>query len=170
MWFVWDGEYIKFTHITNRKKYQNYLGCAYACLGLTEKATDNFQAAAYGLEEPASVMFYNDQPPDMIFYQGLAWLELGDANKARSRFNKLINYGEQHLFDKVKIDYFAVSLPDFLVFEDDLQKRNEVHCHYMMGLGLLGLQEFEQARAQFSQVLQLDVNHQGARVHLAMCR
>ena len=126
--------------------------------------------ASQGLEEPTSPMFYNDQPPDMIFYQGLAWLKLGDANKARSRFNKLIDYGEQHLFDKVKIDYFAVSLPDFLVFEDDLQKRNEVHCHYMMGLGLLGLQEFEQARAQFSHVLQLDVNHQGARVHLEMCR
>ncbi|MFL5654795.1 MAG: pyridoxamine 5'-phosphate oxidase family protein [Ktedonobacteraceae bacterium] len=58
MWFVWDGEYIKFTHTTNRKKYHNYLGCAYACLILPEKATDSFQAAAYGLEEPASVMFY----------------------------------------------------------------------------------------------------------------
>ncbi len=23
MWFLWDGEYIKFTHTTNRKKYQN---------------------------------------------------------------------------------------------------------------------------------------------------
>ncbi|GHO79629.1 putative pyridoxamine 5'-phosphate oxidase [Ktedonobacter sp. SOSP1-85] len=23
MWFLWDGEYIKFTHTTNRKKFQN---------------------------------------------------------------------------------------------------------------------------------------------------
>jgi PPOX class probable F420-dependent enzyme len=23
MWFLWDGEYIKFTHATNRKKYRN---------------------------------------------------------------------------------------------------------------------------------------------------
>src|SRR5690348_8454553 len=23
MWFLWDGEYIKFTHTTNRQKYQN---------------------------------------------------------------------------------------------------------------------------------------------------
>jgi len=23
MWFLWDGEYIKFTHTTTRKKYQN---------------------------------------------------------------------------------------------------------------------------------------------------
>ena len=147
-----------------------YLGCAYECLGKPEEATDHFQLASQGLEEPTSPMFYNDQPPDMIFYQGLAWLKLGDAKQARSRFNKLKDYGEQHLFDTVKIDYFAVSLPDFLIFKDDLNKRNKVHCHYMMGLGHLGLEECEQAGTQFSQVLELDPNHQGARVHLEMCK
>jgi len=148
---------------------QYYLGCAYERLGLVEKATEYFYAAAQGLEEPASAMFYNDQPPDMIFYQGLAWFKLGNAKEAKRRFNKLIDYGEQHLFDHVTIDYFAVSLPDFLVFEDDLNKRNTVHCLYMMGLGHLGLQEFKEARTRFSRALELDVNHQGARVHLEMC-
>ena len=146
-----------------------YLGCAYKRLGMTEKATEYFRAASQGLEEPASPMFYNDQPPDMIFYQGLAWLKLGNAREARSRFNKLIDYGEQHLFDNVKIDYFAVSLPDFLVFEDDLDRRNKVHCFYMMGLGHLGLQEFKKAWTYFSRALELDVNHQGTRIHLEMC-
>src|SRR5258706_9242690 len=145
-----------------------YLGCAFERLGLTEKATTYFHAASQGHEEPTSAMFYNDQPPDMIFYQGLAWLKLGNAKEARRRFNKLIDYGEQHLFDDVTIDYFAVSLPDFLVFEDDLNRRNKVHCFYMMGLGHLGLQEFEKARSLFSRVLELDVNHQGARIHLEM--
>ncbi len=145
-----------------------YVGCAYEGLGLTEKATEYFSAASQGLEEPASAMFYNDQPPDMIFYQGLAWLKLGNLKEAKRRFNKLIDYGEQHLFDDVKIDYFAVSLPDFLVFEDDLNKRNKVHCHYIMGLGYLGLQEFKKAQIQFSRALELDINHQGARVHLEM--
>jgi len=147
-----------------------YLGCAYERLGLTEKAGAYFRAASQGLEEPASALFYNDQPADMIFYQGLAWLKLGSAKEARRRFNKLINYGEQHLFDNVKIDYFAVSLPDFLVFEDDLNKRNKVHCLYMMGLGHLGLQQFEKAGIYFSRALELDVDHQGVRVHLEMCQ
>lgn len=53
--------------------------------------------------------------------------------------------------------------------EDDLNKRNKVHCLYMMGLGHFVLQEFKKARAQFSRALELDVNHQGARVHLEMC-
>lgn len=147
-----------------------YLGCACASLGLMVEATNYFQLAAHGLEDPTSAMFYNDQPPDMIFYQGLAWLKLGDAMQARRRFNKLIDYGERHLFDTVKIDYFAVSLPDFLLFEDDLNRRNAVHCHYMMGLGYLGLGELEQARAHFMRVLELDVNHQGAIIHLEMCQ
>ena len=147
-----------------------YLGCAYERLGLTEKASAYFRAASQGLEEPASALFYNDQPADMIFYQGLAWLKLGSAKEARRRFNKLIGYGEQHLFDNAKIDYFAVSLPDFLVFEDDLNKRNKVHCLYMMGLGHLGLQQFEKAGIYFSRALELDVDHQAVRVHLEMCQ
>jgi tetratricopeptide (TPR) repeat protein len=147
-----------------------FLGCAYTCLRQLTTATDHFQVAAQGLEDPANAMFYNDQPPDMIFYQGLAWLKLGDTKHAMRRFNKLIDYGEQHLLDNVKIDYFAVSLPDFLVFNDDLNRRNEVHCHYMMGLGHLGMQELAEARKHFAQVLALDASHQGAMIHLAMCR
>ncbi|GHO68152.1 hypothetical protein KSC_070440 [Ktedonobacter sp. SOSP1-52] len=146
-----------------------YLGCAYAEQGLVDNARECFQRAAHGLEEPTSAMFYNDQPPDMIFYQGLAQLQLQDQQKARSRFHKLIDYGEQHLFDAVKIDYFAVSLPDFLVFESDQDKQNEIHCHYMLGLGHLGLQEYEQARTHFEHVLRLESYHQGAKVHLAVC-
>ncbi|MFL5660530.1 MAG: DUF5107 domain-containing protein, partial [Ktedonobacteraceae bacterium] len=70
-----------------------YVGCAYEHMGLTEKAAAYFSAASQGLEEPASAMFYNDQPPDMIFYQGLAWLKLGNLKQAKRRFNKLIDYG-----------------------------------------------------------------------------
>ena len=153
---------------TQENNIYYYLGCAYQQLHANEKAIECFRAASKGLVEPTSAMFYNDQPPDMIFYQGLAWLKLGDEKEARGRFNKLINYGEQHLFDQVDIDYFAVSLPDFLVFEDDLQKRNQVHCFYMQGLGHLGLQEMTEARVHLAQALGLDANHQGVRVHLAM--
>ena len=67
-------------------------------------------------------MFYNDQQPDKIFYQGLALIKLGKTTDAFSRFNKLKDYGEKHIFDKVKIDYFAVSLPDLQIWDDDLQK------------------------------------------------
>ncbi len=145
-----------------------YLGLAHKGLNESDLAQECFRMASNGLEEPVSAMYYNDQPPDMIFYQGMAWLALGNEKEAKRRFNKLIDYAEKHLFDEVKFDYFAVSLPDFLVFEDDLNLRNEVHCRYMKGLGHLGLGQLELAKEQFKEVLLKETNHTGARIQLGM--
>lgn len=146
-----------------------YLGCAHETLGRAEEAEGCWRKASRGLEEPASAMFYNDQPPDMIFYQGLAWRKLGDDREANRRFHKLVDYAEKHLFDDVKLDYFAVSLPDFLVFDDDLNLRNRIHCRYMRGLGLLGLARNGEAASELEEALRMDSNHPGARIHLKMC-
>jgi hypothetical protein len=62
------------------------------------------------------------------------------------------------------IDYFAISLATFLIFKDDLQKRNRVNGHYLMGLGLLGGGELALAEAEFSRVLALDANHISRKV------
>ena len=138
-----------------------FMGCAYEGLGDKENAEFFFRKATVGSDEPAIAFFYNDQQPDKIYYQGLAWRKLGDEKKARSRFNKLIRHGEQHLFDEVKIDYFAVSLPDLLIWEDDLNQRNLIHCNLVMGLGYLGLGERAKAEAFLGKVRELDINHQG---------
>ena len=45
-------------------------------------------------------MYYYDQPAGMILYQGLAFEKLGDIKAANRRFNKLLDYGEQHLHDE----------------------------------------------------------------------
>ena len=141
-----------------------FMGCAYEGLGDKENAELYFRKATVGSAEPAIAFFYNDQQPDKICYQGLAWRKLGDEKKARSRFNKLINHGEQHLFDHVKIDYFAVSLPDLLIWEDDLNLRNQIHCNLVMGLGYLGLNDRKTAERFLGKVRELDINHQGLNV------
>ncbi len=142
-----------------------WLGCAYEGLGEQEKATEAWEAAAVGLSEPGAAMYYNDQQPDKIFYQGLALRKLGKEPEARSRFNKLLKYGEKQLFVPFKMDYFAVSLPDLLIFEEDLQKRHEQHCHYLMALGHLGLENKSKAKAEFEKVLFDDLYHIGALVN-----
>ena len=121
--------------------------------------------AATGLSDPTSAIFYNDQPPDMIFYQGLARQRLGQAAEARAIFQKLIGYGQTHIDDQVLMDYFAVSLPDFLVFDEDLSLRNRIHCHYMIALGYTGLGDHAQAEAHYTKVLALDAYHLGATLH-----
>ncbi|NDW08575.1 DUF5107 domain-containing protein [Dysgonomonas sp. 520] len=143
-----------------------YKGLAYQGLGDTAKSQQYFMLATQGSDEPQQAFFYNDQQPDKIFYQGLAWRALNEEDKARSRFNKLISHGEKHLFDDCKIDYFAVSLPDLAIWDDDLNVRNKIHCYYVMGLGHFGLGEKEKAENFLSELRKLDINHQGGQVHL----
>ena len=116
-----------------------YLGLVMEKLGKGEEARKYFEMACQGEGEAAGIMYYNDQPADMIYYQGLAMEKCGKTKEGKACFNKLLDYGEQHLFDQVKLPYFAVSLPDFLIFEDNLEKRRQAHCHYLIGLGKLGL-------------------------------
>ncbi len=143
-----------------------WLGCAYRSLNEEKKAQDYFTKATIGLAEPSVAMFYNDQQPDQIFYQGLAWCKLNETEKAQHIFNNLINYGKMHLNAEVKLDYFAVSLPNLLIFEDDLKLRNHIHCRFMIGLGLLGLNKYHEATVEFEKLLSLDPTHQGAKMHL----
>jgi tetratricopeptide (TPR) repeat protein len=142
-----------------------HLGLAYEGLNQPEAARAAFQKASTGLSEPTSAMYYNDQPPHMIFYQGLALRKLGCAAEAQAVFQKLVEYGRQHQNDTVKMDYFAVSLPDFLVFDEDLSRRNTIHCQYMMALGSLGLEDFTAARSLFNAVLEKNADHSGAWLH-----
>jgi tetratricopeptide (TPR) repeat protein len=113
-------------------------------------------------------MYYNDAKPDKIFYQGLALYKLGRADEAHGRFYRLINYGKQHIFRKQVMDYFAVSLPDLLIWEEnredgfsELDTRNLIHCKYMLALGYYGMGDNEKAERYLAEVEALDNNHQG---------
>ncbi|MFP3089497.1 DUF5107 domain-containing protein [Treponema sp. TIM-1] len=142
-----------------------YMGLALRHID-SSRSRECFTKAAEGDLEPSGALYYNDQPPHLIYYQGLALHALGDEDGARSRFNKLVAYGETHLFKKQAMDYFAVSLPDFLVFDVDLDEKNKVHCYYMMALGYMGLGNREKARAAFQNALKLCPTHYGVLSHL----
>ena len=141
------------------------LGLVCDKLGEKEYAKECLERAGKGLSEPVGMMYYNDQPPEMIYYQGLAFEKLGDKEQADIRFNKLIDYGKKHIDDNVKTDYFAVSLPDLLIFEENLSERNRKHCLFMMSLGYKGLGMTDEYNKCADQLLAMDNAHQGIRVH-----
>ena len=122
-----------------------------------------YEEGTAGPTEPAAAMYYNDAKPDKIFYAALCYRKLGQEDKSRSLFNKLINYGKQHLFEKQTMDFFAVSLPDLLIWEDSLDTKNLIHCKYMLALGYYGLGDKEKALKYLAEVEALDNNHVGAR-------
>ncbi len=157
-------------HGAQENDFHYFLGCAYEGLDEMEKAHKYWELAKDGNREPAAAIFYNDQKPDKIFYQGLALLKLGRADEAHNRFDALIAYGEKHLNETIKLDYFAVSLPDLLIWDDDLTFRNKNHCTYMLGLGHLGMGDTYKAKSLLTEALRMDLNHQGVQIHLAMIR
>ena len=137
------------------------MGLAYGMKGDDDEARACFAKGTNGPTEPAAAMYYNDAKPDKIFYAALCYRHLGQERQARSLFNKLIGYGKQHVFDHVVMDYFAVSLPDLLIWEDSLSRKNLIHCKYMLALGYLGMGDREHAERYLNEVEALDNNHQG---------
>ena len=132
----------KLENVPDNRAYYT-MGCAYKALNDENQAKECFEKAALGSQTPEIVRYYNDQPSDYIFYQGLAYAALGDMEKAKKSFHQLIIFGERHIFDQVGYDFFAVSMPELEVFQDDIQKRSDDYCRRMTALGHKGLKEIE---------------------------
>lgn len=140
-----------------------YLGESYRLQGDEAKAVEMWKLGTVGPTEPAAALYYNDAKPEKIFYAALCYRALGLEDKARGLFYKLKNYGEQHFHEDVQMDYFAVSLPDLLIWEDSLRAKNEFHCLYMMALGYCGLGQKDKALKLIDQLMQSDINHTGIK-------
>ena len=127
-----------------------------------KEASENaYRLAMRGQNELSSAMYYNDQPPEMMYYAAEAARALGFEEQAEERFNMFVNYAKEHMDDDIKIDYFAVSLPDFLIFEADLNKKNRVHCCFMAALGYTGLGNKELAAEFAAKGFEEDKCHAG---------
>ncbi|MBA2680627.1 MAG: PPOX class F420-dependent oxidoreductase [Ktedonobacteraceae bacterium] len=66
MWFLWDGEYIKFTHTTNRKKYQNIKQDPRVSISITDVDEPYTYAEFRGVVERI------EDDPNGIFFNSLA--------------------------------------------------------------------------------------------------
>lgn len=137
------------------------LGICYKAKGAEDRARYCFEQATLGPTEPAAAMYYNDAKPDKIYYAGLAFRALGDEKKARAYFNRLVNYGKQHLYEKVVMDYFAVSLPDLQIWDGSLDEANRIHCLYMLALGYAGLGDKAHSDRYRDEAEKMNINHQG---------
>lgn len=66
MWFLWDGEYIKFTHTTTRKKYQNIRRDPRVAVSITDVDDPYTYAEFRGIVERI------EEDPTGAFYDTLA--------------------------------------------------------------------------------------------------
>lgn len=145
-------------------------GIAYKNLGDPGRSKLFLEKAAAGEHGMGEALYYNDQPADLLFFKGLALRELGKSDQAEICFDSLINYGKGHIHDHVTIDFFAVSLPDFLTFDDDLDLKNKIHCLYLCALGCLGKGKEDRGAELLRELHSLDCCHIGSAMYGSFMR
>jgi tetratricopeptide (TPR) repeat protein len=140
-------------------------GMACKALGQQEKANDYFLQSTH--EEGDFVDMAVSAYSELSYYKAMSLMELGQSDEAFGLLKKIRQFGEEKLSQEARIDYFATSLPLLLVFEDDMQKRNELEAKYLIGLAELGLGNKEKASRLFKQVIQVNAMHVGAHDQLS---
>jgi tetratricopeptide (TPR) repeat protein len=93
------------------------------------------------------------------YFQAKALMALGKDDAAKSVLLSLADFAAEQMNVEPKIDYFATSLPNMLLFDDDLGKRNRVESLLLSALASEGLGNVERAVSLLQQVIAEDPNH-----------
>jgi hypothetical protein len=96
---------------------------------------------------------------EMTLYSALSLTKLLETARAKKLLRQLLAYGKTLQRAHAKIDYFATSLPTMLLFDDDLQFRQETTALFLQAQAHLGLGNKRLARALLQTVLERDPNH-----------
>ena len=129
-----------------------FSGLAASDLGDSERARLYWTAGAAPLPSPGI----------HTYFQARALRQLGDGAAADAALAELDRFASDSLRKEPKIDYFATSLPNLLLFDEDLAKRNRVEALLLSALAREGMGKRLEAESLFRKVLAEDQNQLAA--------
>jgi tetratricopeptide (TPR) repeat protein len=133
----------------------NYcIASAYDALGDDAKAKEHYTKAAE--EQPRT-----NNRPEAQYWQGLALAKLGQTDKAKQIFDKLVETGNKKLTEDVKVDFFAK------FGERETKEVRLSDAHYILALGLLGGNQPDKAKTELQKAIELNPNNLWAKIQLA---
>ncbi len=143
--------------LANQSDVHFWLGEACSAQGDGPAAQKHWRAAAAfrGDFLEMSVRVFSE----MTYYSALALARLGRKAASRKLLHDLLDYARRLGRAPAKIDYFATSLPTMLIFDEDLQKRQQITALFMEAQARLGLGQTTQAKKLLAAVLRRDPNH-----------
>lgn len=142
-------------HLLQAKADVNYwLGRSLRSLGRDDAARAAFEASASEVSDFSEMAITQHSP--LSYFRGLALRELGRFEAAEALFRSLLSYANERIGTEAQIDYFATSLPNLLVFEEDLQKRRDAEHSLLAALAYYGLGDYASADTSVDQVLVFD--------------
>lgn len=136
--------------LTEERDLDYYSGCAAAMLGHVEQASEYWRAAS---SHPLLASGYS------TLFQALALARHGEYEAAVDAIEQLEAEADRLAAATPRIDYFATSLPNLLLFDDDLELRHRVECAWLRALVALGLGRQQDAVALLRTLLQDNPDH-----------
>ncbi|MEO6567503.1 MAG: DUF5107 domain-containing protein, partial [Opitutaceae bacterium] len=143
--------------LANSSDIHYWIGCALRAAGDVSGAQEhwNRSAAFRGDFQGMSVRAYSE----MTYFSALSLQQLGRKREADRLLRDLLRYARQLKKARATIDYFATSLPTMLLFDDDLQERQQSVARLLEGQALLGLGQRAAGERCLRDVLQRDPSH-----------
>ncbi|MFW0767535.1 DUF5107 domain-containing protein [Trabulsiella odontotermitis] len=147
------------------------LGYCAAKLGNHEQAQAHYRQASRGDSSLNAGRYYNDQPADYLFWQGMAMRALGRTAEAARHFQAFAKWVAAHQNTIPEADFFAVSLPDLVVLDTPPSHHHREHCLFIAALGQLGEGDFAACDATMASLLTLNPAHDKAHLlrHALTC-
>lgn len=143
--------------LVNQSDIYYWLGVVFDALGENEKAKQNWLRSANfkGDFQEMSVRSFSE----MTYFSALSLQKLEQKEEAKKLLQDLLKYAKKLQKTTAKIDYFATSLPTMLLFEDDIQYRQETTAIFLQSQALLGLGKTNKAKKLSEVVIERDPNH-----------
>ncbi|BCU79493.1 DUF5107 domain-containing protein [Luteolibacter sp. LG18] len=143
--------------LANQSDIHFWLGAALAKLGDKAGAKRHWVTSAEfrGDFQEMSVRAFSE----MTYFSALSLQRLGKKKAAETLLRELLAYTRKLAKTPATIDYFATSLPTMLLFDDDLQKRQETTAWFLEAQACLGLGKQARGKKLLAAVLKRDPNH-----------
>lgn len=137
---------------------------------LSAMAAEELGQAAVAREYWAAAAAPLASPGIHSHFRALALAALGEREEAQTVLRELESFARQQSTTEPRLDYFATSLPNLLLFEDDLKKRNRIESTVLLALASHGMGHRDRAAELLESVVAEDPNHQFAMEMLAWWR
>ena len=127
-----------------------------------DEAQRYFARATRGGSTLDAGRYYNDQPVDYLFWQGMALKKLGKSDDAEQLFKSFLQWVASQRDHVPEVDFFAVSLPDLVVLDTPAEAKHQQHCLFITALGHLGLGDLSACQQALDALLQQNPAHDKA--------
>jgi tetratricopeptide (TPR) repeat protein len=142
--------------LANQSEILYWAGVAASELGETAEAQIWWQRAAAHREDTHGS---NAQPvSELTYWTALALRSLGNQEEAQNLLLEIEAYSHKLEKETTQIDYFATSLPNMLLFNEDVARNNLVESRFLRAQALLGLNRTSESVALLNSIMEIETN------------